>query len=251
MTPIIIVCGTAGSGKGTAANIIRDKYGAACIALADPLKCMVRDFFPFHDDSLFGESHRRADVLNKRLAKPLPTKRMGAIIRKWFDRLLIEDEEEYNITEWYFSCLAKAESGKLTARYALQTLGTDWGRSYKHDLWYKVAKTSALKLLGGGYSYDSKDGSPKVDKTNIGYDWVVITDGRFRNEILSVTKSGGVAVMIKRDVKKIHEQHQSEREITKIPEHYFRYIVNNSGSKESFEKKIKKLMADVMQVTHL
>ncbi len=67
----------------------------------------------------------------------------------------------------------------LTARYALQTLGTEWGRNCDPDIWLKVGINRAKRAVSDG----------KV---------VVITDCRFLNESAAVKAAGGHVWRIKR-----------------------------------------------------
>lgn len=59
---IIGVTGVAGSGKDAIAHILVSEHGWTRIALADPMKRAVADWFGFTDDQLHGPSARRNEV---------------------------------------------------------------------------------------------------------------------------------------------------------------------------------------------
>jgi len=49
MSTIVVLCGTKGSGKTEAANVLRMNYGYHLLKLADPLKAMVKTLFKYFD----------------------------------------------------------------------------------------------------------------------------------------------------------------------------------------------------------
>lgn len=82
-----------------------------------------------------------------------------------------------------------------TARHALQTLGTEWGRNCIHsDIWIDTALDRARNCRGS----------------------VVITDVRFRNEAAAIRREGGKVLRIvrgDRDPGTIDGTHASEAEV--------------------------------------
>lgn len=70
------------------------------------------------------------------------------------------------------------ELGGLTPRHALQTLGTEWGRTQMHpDFWVQIWTARARRELAAGRS-------------------VVSDDMRFPNEAAAITALGGLTVQI-------------------------------------------------------
>ena len=61
MPRIIGISGVAGSGKDAVAEVLVDRYSFVRVAMADPMKRMVRTIWPFEEDQLWGPSHRRAE----------------------------------------------------------------------------------------------------------------------------------------------------------------------------------------------
>lgn len=134
----------------------------------------------------------------------------------------------------------------LTARKALQFMGTEIGRNLYPDLWCRYGVNLAKRLLeakqdGGPAGYHSLYYSPA------GGIWhghnvrqvqgVVITDVRFKNEIKAIREAGGKLVRIVREgagLQGAAAQHASEAEQLSIPDSEFDHVLDNNG--ESLEK---------------
>lgn len=70
--------------------------------------------------------------------------------------------------------------GGRTPRYAMQTLGTEWGRELMHeDLWVHVWRRRAMRHLGEGHR-------------------LVVDDIRFPNELRAIQSLGGIAYRVVR-----------------------------------------------------
>lgn len=222
--PVIMLCGGIGVGKDTAAAMLMSKYRAASIALADPLKRIARAAFGFTPAQLWGASEQRtgmaphyADLSSWRFVEPLipagvsPTSAYAA----------------------FANTLAKLDETKdVTARAALQQIGTEFGRTLSPRIWIDQAFKTAEALLGGGYRYDRETGL-MADPSCPGYDYVVISDGRFRNEIVAALMIGGVTVRIRRETEARPEhRHQSEQELDALPAHFLTGTIFNTGTVE-------------------
>ncbi len=89
----------------------------------------------------------------------------------------------------------------LTARYALQTLGTEWGRNCDPDVWAKACLAGAKKAMALGSIFEN----------------VVITDLRFVNEARLVREAGGFIWRVNRYPFEASDNgaplHASEREV--------------------------------------
>lgn len=143
---LIGLAGQKQSGKSTIAGMIAVEKRATCLAFADPMKEFV--------SLLFGWS--REDLED------------GAFKERC--------DERYPRRE------ADGHHTFLTPRFALQSLGTEWGRSCYPNVWVGYAIRRA-KILDGG--------------TNT---WVLITDVRFCNESKAIRDAGG-------EVWRIHRPH--------------------------------------------
>jgi hypothetical protein len=118
-----------------------------------------------------------------------------------------------------------------TARHVLQTLGTEWGRAFSKNMWIDLALSTARELLGGGYMYDRNTGlNGHPSAPFIPPSLVVITDGRFRNELLAVRAAGGATVRIQSPGAGLTGEaakHASETEQNSIPASWFDVVLTN------------------------
>jgi hypothetical protein len=134
---IIAICGQAGAGKSEVASLI-DKWGTPTLrtSFAKPMKQFCQRLFGWSSWALWGPSEERE--------KP--------------DSRFIRPNGEH-----------------LTPRFALQTLGTEWGRNCDPDLWAKLTMEEL-----GWWDCVRKEGGLGV-----------IDDLRFENESKLVQASGG------------------------------------------------------------
>lgn len=86
--------------------------------------------------------------------------------------------------------------GGRTPRYAMQTLGTEWGRGQMDaELWMRAAQHKALELLAHGLN-------------------VVFDDVRFDNEARMIHALGGQVVHVRRPGRGPKMAHASERGVS-------------------------------------
>ena len=79
-----------------------------------------------------------------------------------------------------------------TPRWAMQTLGSEWGRDYiGEDVWGNLWEQRVTTLLAAGMP-------------------VVVDDCRFENEAIRVKKLGGLIIYLKTQGSEIDESHRSE-----------------------------------------
>lgn len=134
---LIALTGHAGSGKNTVAQLLGHHRTVHEVSFAGPLKQFCIMAFDFSDGQVYGPSEERN--------RPDPRYR-------------------------------RADGEPLTPRYALQTLGTEWGRNCYPDVWADLGVRNALTSLKA---------SP--DDQSL----AVITDCRFVNEAKAVKAAGG------------------------------------------------------------
>ena len=145
-----------------------------------------------------------------------------------WDRQLLEGvtnesrEWREKVDEWWAKRL---QIPNLTPRWVLQEIGTEVFRNHFHpDIWVASVEKKLEKLAG-----------------------VIITDARFKNEIDTIRKLGGIIIHIKRDVPDWYESvlngyseppshiHSSEYSwIKNKPD----YTIENTGSISELEDKI-------------
>lgn len=217
MGRIIGLMGQARAGKDTIAEYLAKKHGVVRIGLADPMKRFCKEIFDFSDEQLYGDKRDAFDIRYPRFNKlesGLPVSRKN-----------------------------------LTPRYALQTLGTEWGRDCYENVWIDYGIRVAKELLHGYSRYDVKTGLEITEKDTGICPGVAFSDLRFINEFDAVQKAGGLMVRVYRPM--LAElggvsNHASEEQQKGIPDSDFDVIITNDGTLEELYKKI-----DEMVVPHL
>lgn len=191
--------------------------GCVKISLADPLKRICADVFGFSREQLWGPSERRN-----------------------------EPDTRY-----------PRDHGCLTPRYALQRLGTEWGRDCYDNVWIEYAIRMATRVLeedapgGGSWYYRPEMGlwgdgkAPQSDRPKA----VVIPDVRFRNEVEAINAAGGQVLRIIRPGAAGGvgiAGHASESEMDGIPGNLFTGIILNAGSLEDLRVAVRALTREVL-----
>lgn len=211
MLPIVTLFGQSGSGKSTVGRYLAETYGGKSLAFADPMKEICKLQFDFNDKQLYGESEERNT----------PVK-----IKDWRR----EEKAEANFVAlfnnpnyWTYgnwlnhlrNSLFGTQEGKLSPRDALKSLG-EMAKTIEPDVWVKNTLQKARSLLIEGSKF------------------VVITDGRFLVEAISVKELGGTNVLIKRTdyASTTDPTHVSETAINNIPSSYFDYKLLNTTSND-------------------
>ncbi len=223
---IIVLCGVRGSGKDTIGDILRDKHKFKKESFAAPMKEMVKHAFPaFTNEDLYGPSKNR-----ERGYPQYPFSRGNCPICGSEPGSDENDDERTSYVDggsyWRCTQCATHIPKFMTPRFALQTLGTNWGRALYSDVWIdavferirKVPEQDMLYLKGVG----------RLPGRHSGRDWV-ITDGRFLNEIRRSRELGGLTVKLTRGLKDSKDMHPSEAEFRSIPDHEFDIILDNAN----------------------
>jgi len=245
MYPLIIMGGAAGSGKDTVAAMLADASGAGTlIAQADPMKRFVRDWLGFTEEQLWGPSEMRngADPrfgpeLGPDTWSGLDVDNIQTLVA--MERLVVEVGYLHkfdDLQEWVRETQKRYLKLPVTPRAILQLFGTEFGRTSLHpDVWSDRAIRSARQVLAGKARYDRTQGIIE-DGKEAGASLVVITDGRFRNEILNVKGQAGRAVQVynpapTQDAAAVEaagiKGHSSEAELRGIPRSWYDYKLHN------------------------
>ncbi len=215
---IIGICGLAGAGKDTVADLLVRKHGFAKLSFADPMKRFCKEVFDFTDEQLWGPSASR-NAPDERY----PRERTGL----------------------------SGSPAFLTPRYALQQLGTEWGRDCYAPIWCELALRHSKRLMEYvHYRYTAKRGLyEEVDGTEAtAPKGVAISDCRFANEIQAVQKAGGKVIRVVRPGSGLGGTaglHQSEVEQASIPDSSFDAILVNDGTLDGLENKLGSLLFDL------
>jgi hypothetical protein len=173
---IVAFLGKAGVGKDTAADYLCRKYQFVKIAFADPMKRFCKEIFDFTNEQLWGPSEMRN--------KP--------------DERYIRD-----VVAAGGQPTGKFIPEYLTPRFALQTLGTEWGRNCYQHVWVDYAMRLAKELLNDpSISYTAEAGPHCEDKPprrgSKLVRGVVISDARFKNELSRIREQGAKVVQLLR-----------------------------------------------------
>jgi len=207
MKPIVIALfGVKSSGKSTAGRELANTLGFMEESFAAPIKSMVSQAFDFDDDALYGVSSQR-----ERQFPQYPF--IGPCLSCGDPNFVVEFD-----TAMCRGCGATYPR-HINARIACQTLGTEWGRRLYENVWVDAAFNRIEKRL--------KTGGP---------DRVVITDGRFENEVIRSRARGAYCILLTRnpnpEVKKSWWKrgttHPSEKSL-EIPRDLFHEIFDNAG----------------------
>lgn len=212
----------AGAGKDEVARVLLEKYNFVSVAWADPLKRFIKEVYEFEDEALWGGSDAR-----------------------------ILPDERY----------PRPNGGFLTPRFALQSLGTDWGRNCYINTWVDYGIRVAKKILNG-FNYTPQRGLYKENarpQAMMNKPWkadgVVFSDVRFMNEFQAIKDAGGFVVRVKRklntayDDKAMNLLHDSETELPNTPDDLFDYIIDNSGTLDDLAAKIDDMVCGLRSVT--
>lgn len=234
---IICLSGLASSGKSVVSEYLKEDHGFATIAFADPLKRIVKDVYGFSDAQLWGPSETRSE----------PDKRY---IR---DHTFLDSK--CNCCGWDLN-QENPPKCYLTVRYAIQQLGSEWGRECYKNTWVEKAFSAAKVLLSypDSLMYTPKEGIvERIEQCSQGeflrhdapkgsIKGVVISDARFINELDASKKAGAFIVRIKAPGEMVPKwNHSSEMEHLEINDNYFNAIIDNNGTLEDLRKEVSGL----------
>jgi len=208
--------GSAGSGKSTVTNRIVEKHKFVDIAFADAMKRFLREVLDFSEGQLWGPSEQR-NAPDTRYPVGTPPENPREELMKVCDQEVLG--ELLGVRNF------------LTPRHALQTLGTQWGRSCYSDIWVAHAMRIARRVEEGHAVYDRQLGCryhAEVEGVMETHKHVVFSDMRFRNEFEYVKARGGKVIRVVRPVAEltIGGAHQSENDLNDVPDGAFDYVLH-------------------------
>ena len=153
----------------------------------------------------------------------------------------------------------KLEQCYLTPRYALQTLGTEWGQDCFKNTWVDLTIRDAERVLDPERNYrylrtrgvyrlpDEKFYPEKGDRRTKG---VVISDVRWPegHEGQGIRKANGFVVKVARPgagLKGQASQHASEAIVAKTSDEAYDHVLDNSGTLEELPDRVKDLLKEL------
>jgi hypothetical protein len=276
MAHIIGVSGKAGSGKDTVGKYLVDHHGFIAMSLADEMKRFCKQVFGFTDDQLWGPSASRNAVDERFLGDAAwdgAAEVLANIGPQWCEMLAtpsMAHNEDFSVPErWYgrlevwFEGLRTASTIRgLSPRVALQTIGTEWGRSCDMNVWIDATVSIAKLALMGGCWYTREGGVETIPKrverehTMVGDpppvpNGVVIPDVRFRNEIWGIQHSGGKVIRVKRSGIVLAPVgvagHASEAEMDSIQDEVFDYVLDSPEGLEFLFIHLKSFLPPILE----
>ena len=259
---VIGIRGQSQSGKDTVGAMMAEALNGKTIALADPLKEFCALVFEFTQDQLYGpsESRNKPDLryknehalerarlnfgsnagawLRQVLPEGTPKRTPATVDNDWVETHydgVDADVASRKLVEWFEDVCKQPE---ITPRYALQTLGTEWGRDLSEDIWilFALDKRAPQKLEEGAA-------------------YVIITDCRFpANECRRIRDALGYVVGLDRPghtgaaaLAAGKKEHRSETTLRDDADRakYDNYTIINDGTLSDLQKKVKEALASL------
>lgn len=210
---VIGICGKQGSGKDTVAAHLVKNYNFKQLSLARYIKEFAGNVFGFSEKQLWGSSsNREEDVL---IDWESSRKRLMAYGPEWLGFLKSSDKMPQLIEA--FDYLHIHFSPRMSARVALQYLGTEFGRAQL-----------SLNVWVDAMIYEAEMAFKRGECAGI-----VVSDVRFINEMEAIHNAKGKVFKLTRNSNQAGTGiigHASEKEQDSIPMENFDFILNNQGT---------------------
>lgn len=249
---IVGLAGLAGSGKDTVADILVKNFGFVKVAFADPLKRIAKEVYDFTDEQLWGPSSARNKPDTRYWRMPFSKEFIEEKVELWHASSIPEDPNHpdhvpladfIGLTQEQYAYWVET-GGYLTPRYALQQLGSEWGRDCYPNTWVDYALRTADTLLYKSgilrsqfFSYTPQEGliSTYVPVSGCRPRGIVISDVRFLNELDAIRKWGGgfggkgkvIKVLRGKGLTGTAANHRSEKELVGMSEESFDTLIDN------------------------
>jgi hypothetical protein len=230
---LIGINGVSKSGKDTLADML-SPFKSVKVALADEMKRLTRKVYPAMTiEHLWGPSEKRNEKILEYPRKNHVFTKGEEILREC---ACCGEKNDVEAPQCY-----------LTPRYALQMLGTEWGRNNYLDTWVEILLGNAVAILSRGFSYKAPSGVlwemalPK----HAWYEIVAVPDIRYKNEMEAIRANGGKLWRIKRagsGLKGAMAKHNSETEQLEVPDEYFDLIFDNNSTLEALQMHLEYAM---------
>lgn len=188
----IVLCGPAGCGKNSVADMFSRQHGYVQIALADAIKRFCGRVFDVPNRLLWGSSAAREKTIGA-VGLPISDPVVQDVLMDELDRLNILAGDQ-RIWKDHLVRVIESNSPITTPRRLLQLVGTEWARAIDPLFWCRHALL-AVQGCAQGYTYSAAKGLSTAPSEQIAYVRpAVITDGRFENELKFFAKHSGGSV---------------------------------------------------------
>jgi hypothetical protein len=188
----VVLCGPAGCGKKSVADMFSRKYGYVQIALADAIKRFCGRVFRVPKRFLWGSSAWREKAIDA-VRLPIDDPAVEELLMNELGRLGIADGDERLWKERLVRVIAR-NAPITTARRLLQLVGTEWARELDPLFWCRHALI-AVQGCANSYTYSATEGLSSEPSFQIAYvRHAIITDGRFENELQFFAKHSSDSV---------------------------------------------------------
>lgn len=245
--------GRSQSGKDLSGKYLANKYDFVPVALADVLKRFTKLVFPFDSEThLWGESQYRNVPVPVDWVKARSN--LVGHMDGWVATLALTVPEKaaYKnvLRRWFDACEERCKGQNLSARIALQLLGTEYGRGFKDSIWVDYFYQKVARPIERGAVYHPWYGVTGGEGS-FGVKGIVITDLRFINELEHVQNGGGHVIRLIRlsqegkETKTDKEgipQHQSEMELQEIPLDRFDVVLRMEEGEDKAKARLDQMM---------
>ncbi len=233
--PVLGLLGPAGSGKDLVADWFCEKKNFVKVPFADPIKRFASRCFGIDWDRLWGPSEKRNEVFEvdeswwRDAAEKM--KNAATEITQEVLEVGVRVEGFLRMYDWLKN-LRTEYPDKISARFVLQTLGTEWGRSVDELMWAKYAHKVARRIRDEKLCYTQATGLATETEMANNYKGVIIPDHRFNNEIKVTQNYGGYVIRLRRLALEQKDEtvgisgHRSEAEQKTIPDSVFDHVCN-------------------------
>lgn len=226
--------GESGSGKDFCSQWVIDNKDFVKVSFADPIKRFAKQVFGFSEEQLWGAPESRAVKIIPGNPDSTPSssfaheneqywdyarRDMEINVLDWVNTLALTIEEKAlyisRVGDWYEECRqrARAEYNTISARVALQLLGTEFGRHFKDTIWLDTLYQKTAPAIKEGCDYDRVDG---LLDFRAEYKGIIISDHRFINELKGSQAQDGYVIKL---IRLANEGKENEAEAAGIKGH--------------------------------
>ena len=239
--------GESGSGKDFCSQWVIDNKNFCKVSFADPIKRLCKMVFGFSDEQLWGEPESRAVKIIPGNPDSIPSssfahereqywdyaqRDLQLCVHDWVKTLALTAEERARyvavVIDWFLECRKRAgltlsspdkviqqeDVGVISARVALQLLGTEFGRHFKDTIWLDTLYEKTADWIKQGYAYDRVKGVIHDEEGE--YNGIIVNDHRFINELKGSQAQGGYVIKL---IRLAHENKANAAEEAGIKGH--------------------------------